>query len=396
MLDRSKKLKQDQSIYTKDVILVMAASFFFMFSVMFVTPLINGYAISLGASAVFAGVITGIMSVVSMFLRPVAGNLTDRFSKYSLSFIGGVLILIGVAGYCFSPSGNWLLIFRLINGTGFVLATVCMTTWLAFLVPRSHVGEAMGFYGLMNALAMALAPALAINLYKIIGYKSALWLAVLAALLMIVSIQFVGNHAKPKITNNKKRKIKIIQKDAIPVALLTTFFAIPYFITQADIVVYVERQPFSIAVGYFFVIYAIALLLIRIGLKKYFDLIRFGFWFWLSLVAMILFLIIATFMVNNWLMGLAAIMLSIGYGVIYSVNQSTALMLAPIEEQGLASSTFYLGLDIGMASGPMIGGVTAQNLAPDDFYPVLLVIVPIILIIYFIYRKKLNGALNHR
>lgn len=339
-------MEKKQSIYTKDVILVMAASFFFMFSVKFVTPLINGYAISLGASAVFAGIITGIMSVVSMFLRPVAGNLTDRFSKYSLSFIGGVLILIGVAGYCLSPSGNWLLIFRLINGTGFVLATVCMTTWLAFLVPRSHVGEAMGFYGLMNALAMALAPALAINLYKVIGYKSALWLAVVAAILMIISIQFVGDHAKPKINSSKKRKIKIIQKNAIPIALLTTFFAIPYFITQADIVVYVERQHFSIAVGYFFVIYAIALLLIRIGLKKYFDLIRFGFWFWLSLIATILFLIVAAFMVNNWLMGFAAIMLSIGYGVIYSVNQSTALMLAPIEEQGLASSTFYLGLDI--------------------------------------------------
>lgn len=389
-------MEKKQSIYTKDVILVMAASFFFMFSVMFVTPLINGYAISLGASAVFAGIITGIMSVVSMFLRPVAGNLTDRFSKYSLSFIGGVLILIGVAGYCLSPSSNWLLIFRLINGTGFVLATVCMTTWLAFLVPRSHVGEAMGFYGLMNALAMALAPALAINLYKVIGYKSALWLAVVAAILMIISIQFVGDHAKPKINSSKKRKIKIIQKDAIPIALLTTFFAIPYFITQADIVVYVERQHFSIAVGYFFVIYAIALLLIRIGLKKYFDLIRFGFWFWLSLIATILFLIVAAFMVNNWLMGFAAIMLSIGYGVIYSVNQSTALMLAPIEEQGLASSTFYLGLDIGMAAGPMIGGVTAQNLAPAYFYPVLLVIVPIILIVCFVYRKKLNGALSRR
>lgn len=389
-------MEKKQSIYTKDVILVMAASFFFMFSVMFVTPLINGYAISLGASAVFAGIITGIMSVVSMFLRPVAGNLTDRFSKYSLSFIGGVLILIGVAGYCLSPSGNWLLIFRLINGTGFVLATVCMTTWLAFLVPRSHVGEAMGFYGLMNALAMALAPALEINLYKVIGYKSALWLAVVAAILMIISIQFVGDHAKPKINSSKKRKIKIIQKDAIPIALLTTFFAIPYFITQADIVVYVERRHFSIAVGYFFVIYAIALLLIRIGLKKYFDLIRFGFWFWLSLIATILFLIVAAFMVNNWLMGFAAIMLSIGYGVIYSVNQSTALMLAPIEEQGLASSTFYLGLDIGMAAGPMIGGVTAQNLAPAYFYPILLVIVPIILIVYFVYRKKLNGALSRR
>ena len=39
------------SIYTKDVILVMAASFFFMFSIMMVTPLINGFAQSLGTTA---------------------------------------------------------------------------------------------------------------------------------------------------------------------------------------------------------------------------------------------------------------------------------------------------------------------------------------------------------
>ena len=89
-----------QSIYTRDVILVMAASFFFMFSTMLVTPLINGYALTLGVSAVIAGIITGSMSVVSLFLRPIAGNITDRFSKYRLSCIAGVLIFIGVVGYC--------------------------------------------------------------------------------------------------------------------------------------------------------------------------------------------------------------------------------------------------------------------------------------------------------
>lgn len=139
-------MSKKKTIYTKDVILVMAASFFFMFSTMFVNPLINGYAKSLGASSAFAGLIVGIMSIAAMFLRPVAGNLTDKFSKYRLSLIGGILILIGVIGYVFSPSGSWLLLFRLINGAGYVLCTVCMTTWLAFLVPRQHVGEAMGFY----------------------------------------------------------------------------------------------------------------------------------------------------------------------------------------------------------------------------------------------------------
>lgn len=98
-------------------------------------------------------------------MRPIAGNLTDKFSKYRLSLLA-VFDLIGVLGYVFTPSSAWLLLFRLINGTGYVLCTVCMTTWLAFLVPRQHVGEAMGFYGLMNALAMALAPALSINIYQ--------------------------------------------------------------------------------------------------------------------------------------------------------------------------------------------------------------------------------------
>lgn len=60
----------------------------------------------------------------------VAGNLTDRISKYTLTFIGGVLSLIGILGYVFSPNPNLLLLFRLINGSGFVLCTVCMATWL--------------------------------------------------------------------------------------------------------------------------------------------------------------------------------------------------------------------------------------------------------------------------
>ena len=109
-------MTKEKSVYTKDVILVMAASFFFMFSTMFVNPLINGYAKSLGASSGFAGLIVGIMSIAAMFLRPIAGNLTDRFSKYRLSFIGGILIVIGVFGYVIAPASGWLLLFRLING----------------------------------------------------------------------------------------------------------------------------------------------------------------------------------------------------------------------------------------------------------------------------------------
>lgn len=374
----------------------MAASFFFMFSTMFVNPLINGYAKKLGASSAFAGIIVGIMSLAAMFLRPVAGNLTDKFSKYRLSFISGVLIFIGVMGYVLTPSSGWLLLFRLINGTGYVLCTVCMTTWLAFLVPRQHVGEAMGFYGLMNALAMALAPAVSINIYQKIGYRTSLVASAVSALLMIVAIQFVGDHALPKKrVRTQKKSFKIIQFNVLPVAILTTLFAIPYFVTQADIVTYVEQKHLTVAVGSYFLIYAVVLLIIRVGLKRYFDTVRFGVWFWLSLVSTAAYIILLAIMNNDWQMALAAALMASGYGIIYSVLQSTALLLAPIEEQGLASATFYLGLDIAMAFGPMISGVIDSALPIEWFYPVELVLVPLILVVYFIWRKRLNGAIDH-
>ncbi|KRL63416.1 MFS transporter [Lactobacillus psittaci] len=386
---------QGKTVYTKDVILVMAASFFFMFSVMFVTPLINGYAISLGASSSFAGFVVGIMSVASLFLRPIAGNITDIFSKYRLSLIGGILIAIGIIGYVITPNSELLLLFRLINGTGFVLCTVCMTTWLGALVPRSHVGQAMGFYGLMNALDMAIAPAIAIDVYHTIGYRNSFILAAVASILMIIVIQFVENHALPKVKENKpKKKFKLIQKNAFPVTILTALFAIPYFITQADIVTYAEQKHLDIHVGMYFVIYAIVLLVLRIVLKNFFDTVRFGVWLYAAAASMFFYLFMLAIMTNDLMMGLAAIGMTVGYGIIYSVLQSTALLLAPLEEQGLASSTFYMGIDLGMSFGPIIAGFIDTYLPIQYFYLVQLILVPLVLIVYFVYRKQLNGAID--
>ena len=393
-------MAKEKSIYTKDVILVMAASFFFMFSTMFVNPLINGYAKSLGASSAFAGVIVGIMSIASMFLRPIAGNLTDKLSKYCLSLIGGILIMVGVIGYVIAPASNWLLIFRLINGVGFVLCTVCMSTWLAFLVPRAHVGQAMGFYGLMNALAMAVAPALAINVYQKTGYRLALIASAIAAFMMVIIIQFVGNRANPKKGTAKKKsgsshQFKIIQKNVLPIALLTTLFAFPYFSTQADLVTYAQERHLNVNVGSFFLIYAVVLLVIRIFLKNFFDTVKFGIWFWVSIGATLIYLLLLSTMKNNLMMALAAAFMAVGYGVIYSILQSTALLLAPISEQGLASSTFYLGLDIGMAFGPIIMGLISDLLPIKFFYPIQLLLLPLMLIVYWRYHTRLNGAINH-
>lgn len=389
--------QKKETIFTKDVVLVMAAAFFFMFSNMYCNPLINGYAKELGASSAFAGVIVGMMSIVAMFLRPIAGNLTDHFSKYQLSFIGGLLSFVGVLGYVFTPNSTLLLIFRLVNGLGYVLCTVCMTTWLSYLVPFSHVGEAMSFYGLMNALAMALAPAISIDLYRVIGYRLAIVISAVAALMVVVTIQFVGNRAQPAkdVQPVSTHHLKIIQRDSVPVAAMVGLFAIPYFATQVDIVTYVEQRHLSIAVGAYFMIYAVVLLAIRLVLRNQFDTVRFGVWLLASVLATVFYLIMLAVMDNNWEMVLAAAGMALGYGTIYSVCQSTAMMLAPATDRGLASATFFLGIDIGMSLGPIVGGIIDSLLPVKYFYLVMLVIVPLILLIYLFNRKQLNGAVAH-
>ena len=99
---------------------------------------------------------------------------------------------------------------------------------------------------------------------------------------------------------------------------------------------------------------------------------------------------------TNFEMALAAAGMAFGYGLIYSVCQSTAMMLAPSNERGLASSTFFLGLDVGMTLGPVLGGVIDSTMPVKWFYPVMLVIIPFILLIYVFNRRKLNSAVqNH-
>ena len=59
-----------QQTYSKNIILILAASFFYFASPMLVTPLITGFSGSIGASAGVMGVIGGLMNLCSLFCRP--------------------------------------------------------------------------------------------------------------------------------------------------------------------------------------------------------------------------------------------------------------------------------------------------------------------------------------
>jgi len=136
------------------------------------------------------------------------------------------------------------------------------------------------------------------------------------------------------------------------------------------------------------------LIVIRVLLKNYFDTISYGIWFSICIIATNGYIILLTIMRNNFEMILAAGLMAVGFGVMVSVSQSTSLLLAPIEEQGLANATYYLESDIGMSLGPIIGGILPTILPLKFFYPVMLLIIPLTAILYLVNRRKLNAAVQ--
>ncbi|MDB6909390.1 MFS transporter [Bifidobacterium catenulatum] len=414
---QSNKPKQPQHkhdrLITRDMALVMLATFCFMSSNMLANPIVAGYAESLGASGMLMGVVAGSMSFISLFCRPIAGNLSDRTSKRTLVAAGTVLYFAAGLLYYFADSPIMLIMARVINGVGFACCSVCLATWMSLLLPIRHMGAGMGLYGTMNALAMAVGPAFGIRAQKYIGYRLTFLSSLVLAAIMLIATLMVKNGGQPvrkkqtSITENpstavdidgsagatKKHRFSIrsiLEPRVVPLSLTFMMFAIAYFANQSFIMNYIEARHLPVSADLFFMFYAVALLVLRLGLRDLFDSRGFRFWLTVCSLGMLAMLACMTFLFNDWMLLLAAIFTAIGYGLMSSVTQAQAVVIAGRERSGIANSTYYAGIDLGMSVGPFVGGLVYGRLSAVWFYPVLMLTMPVAWLIYLLCVRRVS------
>ena len=391
------------SILSKNILLLLISGFFYFASPMLVTPLITGFSESLGASAAFMGMVGGMMNLCSLFCRPAVGSFIDRISKYRLSMAGLLLMTAASVGYLLSVSHFMVLFFRIVNGIGFALCSSSMSTWFSLLLPPDRIGSGMGIYGMMNALAMAVAPSIGVVLYQTVGYRVSFVIAAIFTGLSLILIQFVADKGEPiprpasskagksgnKETDSRKTP-RIVEPKVLPIALIIMLFAIPYCATQSFIVRYTETRSLAVTVSLFFPIYAAALLILRLTMRNLFDRLRFPVFFTGSSICAFLAILLLALMRSNLPMCAAAVLMAGGYGIMSSVCQSRAIVMAGREHAGLGNSTYYIGLDLGMTRGPMLGGILYGSVNVRLFYPFLLLCVPAAVLVFLLNRRTLT------
>ena len=379
--------------YKHDIVVILISSFFYLSSPMLITPLITGYSESLGASAAMMGIIGGLMNICAFLCRPFVGNLADRISKYKLSFIGAGLMTISCIGYIIAWNPAFIIISRIVNGVGYSCCSVCMSTWMSNLLPRDKIGSGMGLYGTMNALGMAIAPAIGVSIYEKEGYSVAFLLATIFIALTVLGIQFVRDKGEP-VPDDKTadkvpvRNLEIADKNVIHIAIIIMLFAIPYCATQSFLVSYIAARDVDVTVSLFFPLYALVVLVLRLSLRKLFDRKPFSFFMILSSASAVISITMLAMMKNNIFLFFAAAFMAGGYGIMCSVCQSNAILLAGKGRSGLANSTYYIGLDLGMSLGPIIGGILYGSVDIMYFYPILAITVPAGLIVCWLHRHK--------
>jgi MFS family permease len=173
----------------------------------------------------------------------------------------------------------------------------------------------------------------------------------------------------------------------LPIALALALITIPYTANKSFLVSYVESVKVDVRPELFFSIYAVALVLLRMALRKQYDKVSYPKFLLLCSISIVGALLSLHFMRSSWLILIGAIFMAGGYGIMYSVSQSATAAVAPADQRGIAMGTFYLGLDFGSALGPIIGGFLYGNVDLQFFYPLLGVFVMGCIGMYFYCRK---------
>lgn len=372
-----------EKVYTRDVTLLMAAGFFYICCSTSTAPIVAGYAESIGASSLWMGIISALITGSAVVCRPITGNLADRMAKFPLVVAGCLMMITASVGYVLFPYVWCLAVLRVLHGVGYACSSIGISTWLTLLLPPEKLGSGVGMYSTINALAMGLAPAMGIRVKNYLGYKWSFLLAAASAAIAILLALLIRDRGAPVgVGKERKKTVGLVVPKVVPIAVALGIIAIPYTANKSFLVSYVERSGLELQPDLFFTVYAVMLVVLRVLLRKLYDKVPYTRFLVCCSLAMIGSMASLFFMRENMLLFVGAVLMAASYGILFSVSQSAAAAAVPADQRGLAMGTYYLGLDFGSAVGPVIGGVLYGNAAPEAFYPLLGVIGTLCFVMY--------------
>jgi MFS family permease len=341
------------------LVALWVGAFAFTFSFFLLMPVLPLYARDVGLSAGEIGIVTAAFAVSSMALRSWTGWAADRYGRRPFMIAGGVVFLLAPLGYGVSAGVLSLTAVRIFHGSGMAFYPTAASAMVADLAAPARRAEMLGIFGMAGSTALALGPATGIALARTFGFVPLFTIAAVVAIAALALTATAPETLRTRGTAPFRLRSTLSANAAFPsvleLGLMITYGALTTFLP-------LHADARGLNPGVFFLVYALALTLVRQPAGRLSDRHGRG-----PVAALGLFIVAAallTVALSHGLVGLAAA------GVVYGIGQgiaSPALIawcmdgVAPAE-RGRAMGTFYTALELGIAIGAMTSGAAVARI----------------------------------
>ena len=337
--------------------LIVSASFYMVSTTM------SLYVTAFGVPVVMVGTIVGSLSIAAMCIRPFSGLLSDRFNRKLLLTFSLCGTSIAMAGCGLTHNVALLIAFRILHGLSFSISSTVIITLVAGSVPPKQMTQGLGYFAVGQTITSAFAPSLGIWLGNRYGYSfTFLGAALLVLLAGVLAFLMVRPQQKQAVKPFHRLTVTdFISKEALPYAILAIAVSGATGVENGFIALYGQQLGLG-NVGWYFTIAAVALFVSRVGSGKLAD--KHGsLVIYAGLGAMsVAFILLSISGAANGivLFAAAAVLKALGLGAVQPTLQAASMRAVSEERRGAASSTYYLGADVGQAFAPILGGSIAS------------------------------------
>ncbi|WP_375090513.1 MFS transporter [Peribacillus sp. RS7] len=391
----------DQSrarLWTKDFVIVSSINFFItlIFYLLMVTLAI--YAVNeLDASTSEAGLISGIFIIGTLIGRLFIGRFIDSIGRKKTLFIGLIFFTLTTLLYFVDLGIGFLLVNRLIHGMAMGMASTATGTIVAQIIPATRKGEGIGYYSMSATLATAIGPFIGLYMAQHTSFQVIFSFCLALGVISLITAFFLHVPAlkvTAKVTESKGFKLSnFIEPKALPISIITLVLAFCYSSVLSFISFYAIEINLVNTASFFFVVYAVAVLLSRPFSGPLMDRKGSNFIMYPAFIIFGIGLLLLSISTNSFTLLAAGFLIGLGFGNMQSSSQAIAVKLTPPHRMGMATSTFFIMLDAGLGFGPYILGFIIPVTGYSTLYVILGVVVILTSVLYyFLHGKKERTA----
>ncbi|AQT85622.1 putative transporter protein [Paenibacillus larvae subsp. larvae] len=384
----------NQKIFNKSFLFLLISNFSIFIGFEMLLPILPAYLLSLNASSIQVGLVTTLFTIGAVLIRPLVGYYLIDNQRKTLAIGASAVIMIITFVYPFLNILWLFLLSRFFHGIAWGVSTTANGTIAVDLIPKTRLGEGMGYFSISTTVGSIIAPSLGIFIYDSFSFDILIWSSVILSLTAIIALQFMHSPAPVKRQKQPFQFFNMIfEKDAWFPALLSVITTFAYGAIVTFLVLFGKQKGLE-HVFLFFLINAVVSTLLRPFTGRWYD--KKGPWSIIIVTAMLGFLslIMLSYATNDLHLIIAAILFGAGYGTVSPCLQTWAVQRVSEEKSAAANATFYSSFDVGVGVSAFVLGILAEWISLEMVFRI--VSLSFIVVAVLVYKDYLNEKKRYK